>query len=65
MISGGLPFRGHRGAGVELGHVVIVHDGRPCQGCCRGHGHLEPYVTGLAATGRRRTLSARQPTRTG
>jgi glucokinase len=50
VIAGGRPFRGHRGAGVELGHVVIVHNGRPCQGACRGHGHLEPYVTGLAAT---------------
>jgi len=50
VISGGRPFRGHRGAGVELGHVVIVHEGRHCQGACHGHGHLEPYVTGLAAT---------------
>ena len=50
VIAGGRPFRGHRGVGVELGHVVIVHDGRPCQGACGGHGHLEPYVTGLAAT---------------
>jgi glucokinase len=50
VISRGRPFRGARGAGVELGHVVIVHDGRPCQGGCRGRGHLEPYVTGLAAT---------------
>jgi glucokinase len=50
VISGGHPFRGSRGTGVELGHVVIVHDGRPCQGACRGRGHLEPYVTGLAAT---------------
>ncbi|HEX7525491.1 MAG TPA: ROK family protein [Gaiellaceae bacterium] len=50
VISGGRPFRGSRGGGVELGHVVIVHDGRPCQGVCRGRGHLEPYVTGLAAT---------------
>jgi glucokinase len=50
VIAGGRPFRGFRGTGVELGHVVIVHDGRPCQGACRGHGHLEPYVTGLAAT---------------
>jgi glucokinase len=50
VISGGKPFRGTNGAGVELGHVVIVHDGRPCQGSCRGRGHLEPYVTGLAAT---------------
>jgi glucokinase len=50
VISGGKPFRGANGGGVELGHVVIVHDGRPCQGNCRGRGHLEPYVTGLAAT---------------
>ena len=50
VISNGRPFRGARGAGVELGHVVIVHDGRPCQGGCHGRGHLEPYVTGLAAT---------------
>jgi glucokinase len=50
VIAGGRPFRGHRGAGVELGHVVIVHEGRHCQGACLGHGHLEPYVTGLAAS---------------
>ena len=50
VISSGKPFRGANGTGVELGHVVIVHDGRPCQGLCRGRGHLEPYVTGLAAT---------------
>jgi glucokinase len=50
VISGGRPFRGGNGEGVELGHVVIVHDGRPCQGGCKGRGHLEPYVTGLAAT---------------
>jgi glucokinase len=50
VISQGRPFRGAHGAGVELGHVVIVHDGRPCQGRCTGRGHLEPYVTGLAAT---------------
>ncbi|MGZ4334678.1 MAG: ROK family protein [Gaiellaceae bacterium] len=50
VISQGRPFRGAPGAGVELGHVVIVHDGRPCQGRCTGRGHLEPYVTGLAAT---------------
>jgi glucokinase len=52
VITSGRPFRGRRGAGVELGHVVIVHDGVPCQGHCTGRGHLEPYVTGLAATKR-------------
>src|SRR5258708_23048737 len=50
VISRGRPFRGAHGAGVELGHVVIVHNGRPCQGRCTRRGHLEPYVTGLAAT---------------
>jgi glucokinase len=50
VISGGRPFRGWNGAGVELGHVVIVHDGRPCQGACRGRGHLEAYVSGTAVT---------------
>ena len=34
----------------EFGHIVIVYDGIPCQGTCTGRGHLEPYVTGVAAT---------------
>jgi glucokinase len=34
----------------ELGHMVIEFDGIPCQGECTGRGHLEAYVTGLAAT---------------
>jgi glucokinase len=50
VISAGRPFRGWNGAGVELGHVVIVHDGRPCQGACTGRGHLEAYVSGTAVT---------------
>jgi glucokinase len=50
VIAGGKPFRGWNGAGAELGHVVIVHDGRPCQGACTGRGHLEAYVSGTAVT---------------
>jgi len=50
VISGAQPFRGRNGAGAELGHVVIVHDGRPCHGACTGRGHLEAYVSGSAAT---------------
>jgi len=50
VISGGRPFRGWNGAGAELGHVVIVHEGRPCQGACTGRGHLEAYVSGTAVT---------------
>jgi glucokinase len=41
---------GGNGEGAEFGHVVIVHGGRPCQGVCTGHGHLEAYVSGSAAT---------------
>jgi glucokinase len=50
VIAGAKPLRGWNGAGAELGHVVIVHDGRPCQGACTGRGHLEAYVSGSAAT---------------
>ena len=50
VISGGRPFRGRNGEGAEFGHVMIVHGGRPCQGACTGHGHLEAYVSGSAAT---------------
>jgi glucokinase len=50
VISGAKPFRGRNGVGAEFGHVVIVHDGRPCQGACNGRGHLEAYVSGTAAT---------------
>jgi glucokinase len=34
----------------EFGHIVIEYDGIQCQGTCTGRGHLEPYVTGVAAT---------------
>jgi glucokinase len=50
VISNGKPFRGRNGAGAELGHVVIVHDGRPCHGACTGRGHLEAYASGSAVT---------------
>jgi glucokinase len=49
LILDGRPYRGSVGAGAELGHVVIEHDGRPCQGSCKGRGHLEAYATGGAA----------------
>jgi glucokinase len=49
LILGGRPYRGSIGAGAELGHVVIVHDGTLCS--CGGHGHLEAYVSGKAADG--------------
>jgi glucokinase len=49
LILDGRPYRGSVGAAAELGHMVIEHDGRPCQGACTGRGHLEAYATGVAA----------------
>jgi glucokinase len=49
VILDGRPFRGSSGAASELGHMVIAHDGRSCQGTCTGRGHIEAYATGLAA----------------
>ena len=49
LILDGRPYRGAVGAAAELGHIVIEHDGRPCQGTCTGRGHLEAYATGVAA----------------
>jgi glucokinase len=47
LILGDKPYRGWFGAGAEIGHMVIVHDGVRCR--CGGHGHLESYVSGKAA----------------
>jgi glucokinase len=45
VICDGKLFR----AWTELGHVVIVEDGEPCQGSCSGRGHVEAYCSGTAA----------------
>ena len=46
VVQDGVLYRGW----AEFGHIVIEFDGLPCQGFCHGRGHLEPYVTGVAAT---------------
>ena len=40
----------------ELGHVVVLAGGPPCQGNCHGHGHLEAVASGEAATRAARAL---------
>ena len=45
VVSGGKLFRAY----TELGHMVIVEDGEPCQGACSGRGHVESYCSGRAA----------------
>ena len=54
LILGGRPFRGTTGAGAEVGHMVIQHDGPRCQGSCTGHGHVEALCSGHAASIRAR-----------
>jgi glucokinase len=46
VVSAGELFRAY----TELGHIVIVEDGEPCQGACSGRGHVETYCSGTAAT---------------
>jgi glucokinase len=50
-VGGGIVFAGELlHAWSELGHMVIVADGVPCQGACAGRGHVEAYCSGTAAT---------------
>ncbi len=45
LVLGSALFRGW----AELGHLVVVADGPPCQGNCKGRGHLEAVASGNAA----------------
>ena len=49
-VGGGVVLDGSLYGGIaELGHVVVVADGPPCQGNCTGRGHLEAVASGNAA----------------
>ncbi len=49
-VGGGVVLDGALYEGIaELGHVVVVADGPPCQGNCTGRGHLEAVASGSAA----------------
>jgi glucokinase len=49
-VGGGLVLGGSFYRGIaELGHVVVVADGPPCQGRCNGRGHLDAVASGNAA----------------
>jgi glucokinase len=49
-VGGGVVLDGRLYRGwAELGHVVVVADGRHCQGTCHGRGHLEAVASGGAA----------------
>ncbi|MBA3366682.1 MAG: ROK family protein, partial [Actinobacteria bacterium] len=49
-VGGGVVVDGRLYRGwAEFGHIVILHDGPPCQGSCTGRGHLETLASGTAA----------------
>jgi glucokinase len=48
LLLGGRLYRGARGFGAELGHMVVDLDGPPCGGRCPGRGCLEALASGTA-----------------
>src|ERR671925_1283648 len=40
LVLGGEVYRGWLGGGAEMGHMVVVMDGPPCQGHCPNRGCL-------------------------
>jgi glucokinase len=49
-VGGGIVLDGRLYRGwAELGHIVVLADGPPCQGNCDGRGHLEAVASGEAA----------------
>jgi glucokinase len=48
LVLNGRPYRGHWGAGAELGHMVVDEDGPRCQGNCPNRGCLEAVASGTA-----------------
>jgi glucokinase len=48
LVLSGRLYRGHWGAGAELGHMVVDEDGPRCQGNCPNQGCLEAVASGTA-----------------
>ena len=61
LILGGEIYRGSTGGAAELGHVVIVEDGLPCQGNCPNHGCVETYASGTALAREGKAAAEREP----
>jgi glucokinase len=59
LVLNGRPYRGHWGAGAELGHMVVDEDGPRCQGNCPNRGCLEAVASGVAI-GREGTMAAEE-----
>ena len=61
LLLDGRLYRGSRGAGAELGHMVIEADGPPCQGNCPNRGCLEALASGTAIAREGREAAATVP----
>ena len=61
LLLDGRLYRGARGLGAELGHVVIELDGPECQGECPGRGCLEVLASGAAIGRAGEEAARRQP----
>jgi glucokinase len=59
LLLDGSIYRGARGLGAELGHMVVDLDGPECQGACPGRGCLEVMASG-SAIGREAERLARE-----
>ena len=46
LVLDGRLYRGARGFGGELGHLVVDHDGDDCPGACPGRGCFEVLASG-------------------
>lgn len=58
IILDGEIYRGKNGGGSELGHMVIVEEGRPCT--CGRRGCLEAYVSAAALEKEAQNLTGRK-----
>jgi glucokinase len=61
LVLDGEVYRGSSGAAAELGHIVIVEDGLPCQGNCPNHGCVETYASGTAIAREGTAVAEREP----
>jgi glucokinase len=61
LVLGGEIYRGSTGGAAELGHIVIVEDGLPCQGNCPNHGCVETYASGTAIAREGKAAAEREP----
>jgi glucokinase len=59
LLLDGRIYRGSRGMGAEVGHMVVDLHGPDCQGACPGRGCLEVMASG-SAIGREGVAAARQ-----